>query len=180
MQGTPYRIIGGLRFYERAEIRDAVAYMRVMHQPADDLAFERIVNLPRRGVGEMALRTMHEAARAQGDPAGAGGRGPGPRGRAEGKDAGGAGPGLFQGLARWRVAVAQVGHVQVAEMVLEESGYHGDVAPGQVAGCARGALENLREFVRALGGLRERGRVPGPCEPGDGERGELGRATGSR
>ena len=56
--GMPYRVVGGLRFYERAEIRDAIAYMRVLHQPADDLAFERIINLPRRGVGEVALRAM--------------------------------------------------------------------------------------------------------------------------
>src|SRR5262249_16699514 len=62
--GVPYRVIGGLRFYERQEIRDAIAYMRIVAQPADDLAFERIVNVPRRGVGEVALRTMHETARA--------------------------------------------------------------------------------------------------------------------
>ena len=55
--GIPYRVVGGLRFYERQEIRDAIAYMRVLRQPADDLAFERIVNVPRRGVGEAALRS---------------------------------------------------------------------------------------------------------------------------
>ena len=66
--GLPYRVIGGLRFYERQEIRDAVAYMRAPVQPADDLAFERIVNVPRRGVGEAALRTMHEVARADAIP----------------------------------------------------------------------------------------------------------------
>ena len=64
--GVPYRVVGGLRFYERAEIRDAVAYMRVLRGASDDLAFERIVNVPRRGVGEQALRGMHEAARAEG------------------------------------------------------------------------------------------------------------------
>ena len=58
--GVPYRVIGGLRFYERQEIRDAIAYMRLVVQPADDLAFERIVNVPRRGVGDVALRAMHE------------------------------------------------------------------------------------------------------------------------
>ena len=62
--GLPYRVIGGLRFYERAEIRDAIAYMRVLHSPSDDLAFERIVNLPRRGVGDAAMRSIHVAARA--------------------------------------------------------------------------------------------------------------------
>jgi len=63
--GLPYRVVGGLRFYERAEIRDAIAYMRVLHQPSDDLAFERIANVPRRGVGEVALRAMHVEARTQ-------------------------------------------------------------------------------------------------------------------
>ena len=71
--GIPYRVVGGLRFYERAEIRDAIAYMRVLVQPADDLAFERIVNVPRRGVGEVALRAMHETARARRHSAGRGG-----------------------------------------------------------------------------------------------------------
>ena len=66
--GIPYRVVGGLRFYERQEIRDAIAYMRATVQPADDLAFERIVNVPRRGVGETALRGMHELARAQNIP----------------------------------------------------------------------------------------------------------------
>ncbi|MBV8913343.1 MAG: UvrD-helicase domain-containing protein, partial [Acetobacteraceae bacterium] len=66
--GIPYRVVGGLRFYERQEIRDAIAYMRVLVQPADDLAFERIINLPRRGVGEVAMRNMQMAAREQGVP----------------------------------------------------------------------------------------------------------------
>ncbi len=60
--GLPYRVVGGLRFYERQEIRDAVAYMRVLQSPADDLGFERIINLPRRGVGDVALRAMHAVA----------------------------------------------------------------------------------------------------------------------
>ena len=148
VQGTPYRIIGGLRFYERAEIRDAVAYMRVMHQPADDLAFERIVNLPRRGVGEMALRTMHEAARAQAIPLAEAAEGLVRAGGLKGKMREALGQ-LFQMLMRWRAAVPHVGHVQVAEMVLEESGYmemwRQDKSPD-----APGRVENLREFVRAL------------------------------
>src|SRR5207247_4914579 len=64
--GLPYRVIGGPRFYERLEIRDALAYLRVIHSPADDLAFERIVNKPRRGIGDTTLRQIHEAARASG------------------------------------------------------------------------------------------------------------------
>src|SRR5215831_2586014 len=63
--GLPYRVIGGPRFYERQEIRDALAYLRLVHQPADDLAFERIVNVPRRGIGEATLQSLHALARAQ-------------------------------------------------------------------------------------------------------------------
>ena len=63
--GLPYRVIGGPRFYERAEIRDALAYLRVIAQPADDLAFERIVNVPKRGLGDAALQMLHDFARKQ-------------------------------------------------------------------------------------------------------------------
>ena len=66
--GLPYRIVGGFRFYERAEIRDALAYLRLVNQPADDLAFERIVNVPKRGLGDKAVEKLHRLARAQGVP----------------------------------------------------------------------------------------------------------------
>src|SRR5690606_3691254 len=66
--GLPYRIVGGFRFYERAEIRDALAYLRVIAQPADDLAFERIVNTPKRGLGDKAIAKIHLLARATGQP----------------------------------------------------------------------------------------------------------------
>src|SRR5205085_3787001 len=66
--GLPYRIVGGFRFYERAEIRDALAYLRVIAQPADDLAFERIVNTPKRGLGDKAVAKIHKLARASGVP----------------------------------------------------------------------------------------------------------------
>ncbi len=63
--GVPYRVIGGPRFYERQEIRDAIAYLRVVAQPDDDLAFERIVNLPKRGLGPATLQTLHRLGRAE-------------------------------------------------------------------------------------------------------------------
>ena len=66
--GLPYRVIGGPRFYERAEIRDALAYLRLVNQPADDLAFERIVNTPRRGLGDATLQALQHHARRQGVP----------------------------------------------------------------------------------------------------------------
>src|SRR5690606_33083293 len=64
-EGIPYKVIGGLRFYERQEIRDAIAYLRVTVQPDDDLAFQRIVNVPKRGLGDATLQILHTHARAQ-------------------------------------------------------------------------------------------------------------------
>jgi len=147
--GVPYRVVGGLKFYERAEIRDAMAYLRVLNQPADDLAFERIVNVPKRGLGDTALRRMHEMARAEGIPmvvaaaklVGAGGLAG--RARQALSD-------LLQSFDRWRAALAREGHVVVAATLLEESGYTAmwqqDKSPE-----APGRLENLKEFLRALG-----------------------------
>src|SRR5207247_5512841 len=66
--GLPYRVIGGPRFYERAEIRDALAYLRLVNQPADDLAFERIINTPRRGLGDATLQMLQLHARRSGVP----------------------------------------------------------------------------------------------------------------
>jgi DNA helicase-2/ATP-dependent DNA helicase PcrA len=146
--GIPYRILGGLRFYERAEIRDAVAYMRVMHQPADDLAFERIVNLPRRGIGETALRAMHEISRAQAVPLSVAGRTLADDGGLRGKTRE-AMLALLNGFARWREALERDGHVKTLTTMLDESGYvemwKQDKSPE-----APGRLENLKELVRAV------------------------------
>jgi len=146
--GVPYRVVGGLRFYERAEIRDAIAYMRLVVQPSDDLAFERIVNVPRRGVGEVALRTLHETARANGLPL----TGATTKLIAEGglrgkvKDSLGT---LLRDLARWRDMLDREGHVVTVATLLDESGYtemwQQDKSPE-----APGRLENLKELVRAL------------------------------
>jgi DNA helicase-2/ATP-dependent DNA helicase PcrA len=146
--GVPYRVVGGLRFYERQEIRDAIAYMRITVQPADDLAFERIVNVPRRGVGEVALRTMHETARADGVPLSeavarlvAGG---GLKGRVkEQVDK------LLRGFVRWRAMLGKDGHVVTVATILDESGYT-DMWQQDKSPEAPGRLENLKELVRAL------------------------------
>jgi len=146
--GLPYRVIGGPRFYERLEIRDALAYLRLIHQPEDDLAFERIANKPRRGIGDTTLRALHTLARAEGcalttaaakiaqtdelKPAAR---------RAIGR--------LLEDLARWRGLAASVPHTQLAETVLDESGYtamwQADKTPE-----APGRLENLKELVTAM------------------------------
>jgi DNA helicase-2/ATP-dependent DNA helicase PcrA len=147
--GLPYRVIGGLKFYERAEIRDALAYLRVLNQPADDLAFERIVNTPKRGLGESGMRALHVLAREQRIPLhDAAARitegdalKPKPRGALRE---------LIQGFARWRQVNEKEGHVVAAATVLEESGYtamwQADRGPE-----AAGRLENLKELLRAMG-----------------------------
>ena len=146
--GIPYRIIGGLRFYERAEIRDAVAYLRVLVQPADDLAFERIVNLPKRGIGDTSLRAMHDKSRtaqvslyeATALLVNEGGF----KGKLRETVRA-----LLQNFDHWRAMLEREGHVTTLETMLDESGYIGmwkaDKSPD-----APGRLENLKELIRAL------------------------------
>ncbi len=146
--GIPYRVVGGLRFYERAEIRDAIAYMRVLVQPADDLAFERIVNVPRRGVGEAALRAMHEAARAGPMPLAAAAARLAESGGLKGRVREAIST-LLRGFMRWRAMLETDGHVTTLATMLDESGYtemwQQDKSPE-----APGRLDNLKELVRAL------------------------------
>ena len=147
--GLPYRVVGGLRFYERQEIRDAIAYLRVVHSPADDLAFERIVNLPRRGVGDAALRSIHGVARAGAMSLHAASQRAVQDGTLKGKVRD-ALQELLHGFARWREMLGRDGHVVTAATVLDESGYtemwKRDKSPE-----APGRLENLKELLRALG-----------------------------
>ena len=148
--GVPYRVVGGLKFYERQEIRDALAYLRVLAQPADDLAFERIVNVPRRGVGDTALRALHEVARTERIPLSLAAEKLAASGTLKAARTRQALTGLMHGFARWREMLAREGHVATAATVLEESGYtemwKQDRSPE-----APGRLENLKEFLRALG-----------------------------
>ena len=146
--GIPYRVIGGLRFYERQEIRDAVAYARILHTPADDLAFERIVNLPRRGIGEQALRTMHERARASAIPLAMATLALAEEGALRGKPRE-AMKELFAGFVRWRAMLESDGHVVTMATMLDESGYMAMWQQDKSIE-APGRLENLKEFVRAL------------------------------
>jgi DNA helicase-2/ATP-dependent DNA helicase PcrA len=148
--GIPYRVVGGAKFYERQEIRDAMAYLRVLNQPADDLAFERIVNVPRRGLGDTALREMHRVAREERVPL---------LGAAEKMLAAGAVKlararaalsELVQGFARWRAQLGREGHVVTAATLLDESGYTGMWKQVRVAE-APGRLDNLKELLRAMG-----------------------------
>jgi len=166
--GMPYRIVGGFRFYERQEIRDALAYLRVVAQPADDLAFERIVNTPKRGLGDKALAKVHQLARAEQVPLTTAAARildtdeltPQAR-RALGN--------LVADIARWRAMLnnsspsslgegdqlAQLtgggaaAHSELARLILDESGYTA-MWQNEKSAEAAGRLENLSELVRAM------------------------------
>ncbi|MFT8563168.1 MAG: UvrD-helicase domain-containing protein [Acetobacter orientalis] len=146
--GLPYRIVGGVRFYERAEIRDALAYMRILHQPADDLAFERIINVPKRGVGPAGLQKLHAAARARQVPLAAGTQALVAEGGLKGK-MGAEITKLMDALSSTRDILAREGHVVALEFLLEESGYL-DMWRNDRSVEAPGRLENLKELTRAL------------------------------
>ena len=144
----PYRVIGGPRFYERQEIRDALAYLRLVRQPSDDLAFERIVNVPRRGIGTATLQLLHATARAESLPLVeaarqlvAGGNVP--------KAARNSLAAFVAALDRWRAGADRVSHTDLVQSVLDESGYtamwQADRSPD-----APGRLENLKELVVAM------------------------------
>ncbi len=146
--GLPYRIVGGFRFYERAEIRDALAYLRIVASPNDALAFERIVNTPKRGLGDKAMGRLHALARHLDRPL------PVAAARIVETDeltpaARRALTGLLTDIARWRTEAESHSHAELARIILEESGY---IAMWQADRSveADGRIENLIELTRAM------------------------------
>ncbi len=146
--GLPYRVVGGPRFYERMEVRDANAYFRLVAQQDDDLAFERILNKPKRGLGDKALQTIHQLARAEGmslmraarliiqteelrQPA-----------RRNLRD-------FVEMVDRWRALLAGMSHIELAETILDESGYT-EMWQNDRSADAPGRLDNLKEVVRSM------------------------------
>ncbi len=170
--GLPYKVIGGPRFYERMEIRDAMAYFRLVISPEDDLAFERIVNTPKRGLGDKAQQTIQATARQNGVSLVEGARVAVEQGLIKGKG-GTALRQLVDGLARWnamtrgprievdddsviddgtaptRFGEPEHTHIELAQIILDESGYtahwQNDKNPD-----SPGRLENLKELVNQL------------------------------
>ena len=146
--GLNYRVIGGPRFYERLEIRDAMAYFRMVCQPADDLAFERIVNTPKRGLGDTTIRNLHDYARARDIPMLAAAADIietdelKPKARKALFD-------VIQDFRRWQGLLENTPHTELAEKILDESGY---TAMWQADKTAEGPgrLENLKELVRSM------------------------------
>lgn len=146
--GIPYRVIGGPRFYERKEIRDALAYLRVTAQPSDDLALERIINLPKRGIGDATVQTLYHHARSTGislydaiheltqtEELR-------PKVRTTLST-------LLRDFDRWRSMIGNMHHAELAGVILDESGYtamwQADKSPD-----SPGRLDNLKELVSAM------------------------------
>ncbi len=146
--GIPYRVIGGPRFYERAEIRDAMAYMRLIAQGDDDLAFERIANKPKRGIGDASIQALHHFARARGLPLLAAAREIAETDDVPPKARKTLGE-LAATFARWSEAARHLPHTELAEMVLDESGYT-DMLKNDKSAEAPGRLDNLKELVRSM------------------------------
>ena len=146
--GLPYRVIGGPRFYERAEIRDALAYLRVINSPADDLAFERIVNVPKRGLGDATVQMLHDIARKRRIPLSEAARAVvetdemKPKARGSLRE-------LMLNFERWRNQREVISHTELAEIVLDESGYT-EMWQKDRSADAAGRLENLKELVRSM------------------------------
>ncbi len=147
--GLPYRVVGGPRFYERAEVRDALAYLKIVAAPDNDLAFERIINVPKRGIGDTSVKRMHAIARSQGislyraaEAISLTDELPAKTRSALRK--------LVESFGRWRQMAQGLPHTELAEIVLDESGYtemwQNDKSPE-----AQGRLDNLKELVRSMG-----------------------------
>ncbi len=146
--GLPYRVVGGPRFYERQEIKDAIAYLEVTLNPANDLKFERIVNVPKRGLGDTAVKRVNELGRARGIPLYQAAREivetEELTGRARKSLAD-----LLTAFERWRGRIDGMKHTELAELILDESGYtqmwQNDKSPQ-----AHSRLENLKELIRFM------------------------------
>ena len=146
--GLPYRVIGGPRFYERQEIKDAIAYLEIAANPANDLKFERIINVPKRGLGDTSVKRVHELGRARSMPMYQAAQliieteelpGKARKSLAD----------LIASFERWRSHIGHMKHTELAELILDESGYtamwQADKSPQ-----AQSRLENLKELVRFM------------------------------
>jgi ATP-dependent DNA helicase UvrD/PcrA len=147
--GLPYHVVGGPRFYERQEIRDALAYFKVTASPDNDLAFERIINVPKRSIGDSSVKRMHEHARKEGMSLYRAAEAFALTDELPAKTRNALRT-LLQSFSRWRQALNGLPHTELAEIILDESGYtamwQNDRSPE-----AQGRLDNLKELIRSMG-----------------------------
>jgi len=145
----PYTVVGGPRFFERAEIRDAHAYLRLIQSPDDDLAFERIINTPKRGIGEASVQKLLQTARLGGVPVMTAARDVAATDELPARTRTSL-ANFIRDLDRWRAQAQTVAHARLMEQVLEESGYT-DALRLDKTPTAQTRLENLKELVQSMG-----------------------------
>ena len=149
MLAIPYKVIGGPRFFERAEIRDAHAYLRLVQSPDDDLAFERIVNTPRRGIGEASVAKLLATARLRRTSAISAARDLSATDDLPARTRTALAT-FLRDLDRWRAEAVNIPHDRLAETILEESGYT-DALRAERSVQSQTRLENLKELIQAMG-----------------------------
>ena len=147
MLAIPYTVIGGPRFFERAEIRDAHAYLRLILSEDDDLAFERIVNVPKRGIGDTSVQKILTIARENGVSAMQAVRALLGSDELQARTRT-ALANFVRDLDRWRARAQEIPHWELTELVLEESGYTDMQKADRATGQTR--LDNLKELVQSM------------------------------
>jgi len=148
--GMPYRILGGTKFYERAEIKDCVAYLRLIHQEKDDLAFERIINNPKRSIGDTTLKTVHKLAKDNNLSLELASIKMIEKNLIKPKTK--IGLGLFlNSLNKWRndLVRQKINHVKLLQIVLDESGYSAMLKNKKDVD-NENRLENIKELLSAM------------------------------
>mgnify|MGYP001324560793 FL=1 len=148
--GMPYRILGGTKFYERAEVKDCVAYLRLIHQPKDDLAFDRIVNNPKRSIGESTIKLIHEFSKVNSVSLEISAKKLIEKNLIKPKTKIGLSSFLFF-IDKWRndINVKKINHVKLLQLVLDESGYSAMLKNKKDID-NEGKLENIKELLSAM------------------------------
>ena len=148
--GLPYRILGGTKFYERAEIKDCVAYLRLIHQPKDDLAFDRIVNNPKRAIGESTIKLIHEFSKTNAVSLEIASKKLIEENLIKPKTKIGLSSFLFL-MDKWRndINIKKINHVKLLQLVLDESGYS-SMLKNKKDLENENRLENIKELLSAM------------------------------
>ncbi|MDC1044815.1 UvrD-helicase domain-containing protein [Candidatus Pelagibacter ubique] len=148
--GLPYRILGGTKFYERAEIKDCVAYLRLIHQPKDDLAFDRIVNNPKRAIGESTIKLIHEFSKINAVSLEIASKKLIEENLIKPKTKIGLSSFLFL-MDKWRndINIKKINHVKLLQLVLDESGYS-SMLKNKKDLENENRLENIKELLSAM------------------------------
>ena len=148
--GLPYRILGGTKFYERAEIKDCVAYLRLIHQPKDDLAFDRIVNNPKRSIGESTIKSIHEFSKENSISLEISSKQLIEQNLIKPKTKIGLSSFLFL-MDKWRndINIKKINHIKLLQLVLDESGYS-SMLKNKKDIENENRLENIKELLSAM------------------------------